>query len=152
MNKTLDSFSAFHSSQNYETVKTKLLGANCDRQALHSGKAAILQAALCYRKLKVTAWACSPNGTEAFNKPLLSNKLPSGCSCLVLEMCGLILFEGCEQGIFSFLNPVAPSIYENEDIKKGILCQLFGGANKDFADTGRGKFRFVWLALIVIIT
>ena len=37
----------------------------------------------------------------------------------------------------------APSIYENEDIKKGILCQLFGGANKDFTDTGRGKFRFV---------
>ena len=38
---------------------------------------------------------------------------------------------------------VAPSIYENEDIKKGILCQLFGGANKDFSDTGRGKFRSV---------
>lgn len=36
---------------------------------------------------------------------------------------------------------LAPSIYENEDIKKGILCQLFGGANKDFAETGRGKFR-----------
>ena len=52
---------------------------------------------------------------------------------------------------FSFLNPVAPSIYENEDIKKGILCQLFGGANKDFTDTGRGKFRFVWSALIGII-
>ena len=52
---------------------------------------------------------------------------------------------------FSFLNPVAPSIYENEDIKKGILCQLFGGANKDFTDTGRGKFRFVWSALIEII-
>ena len=55
----------------------------------------------------------------------------------------LILVEGCEQDLFFLLNPVAPSIYENEDIKKGILCQLFGGANKDFADTGRGKFRFV---------
>lgn len=36
---------------------------------------------------------------------------------------------------------LAPSIYENEDIKKGILLQLFGGTRKDFADTGRGKFR-----------
>ncbi|GAB1599558.1 DNA replication licensing factor mcm4-A-like [Argonauta hians] len=36
---------------------------------------------------------------------------------------------------------IAPSIYENEDIKKGILMQLFGGAKKDFTNTGRGKFR-----------
>ena len=38
---------------------------------------------------------------------------------------------------------LAPSIYENEDIKKGILCQLFGAAKKDFEDTGRSKFRYV---------
>lgn len=36
---------------------------------------------------------------------------------------------------------IAPSIYENEDIKKGILLQLFGGARKDFSATGRGHFR-----------
>ena len=42
--------------------------------------------------------------------------------------------------VFSFL---APSIYENEDIKKGILLQLFGGAKKDFGETGRGHFRQV---------
>lgn len=36
---------------------------------------------------------------------------------------------------------LAPSIYENEDIKKGILLQLFGGTRKDFANSGRGKFR-----------
>merc|ERR1712241_1290385 len=36
---------------------------------------------------------------------------------------------------------IAPSIYENEDIKKGILLQLFGGARKDFSQTGRGNFR-----------
>lgn len=36
---------------------------------------------------------------------------------------------------------IAPSIYENEDIKKGILLQLFGGTRKDFGNTGRGKFR-----------
>ena len=36
---------------------------------------------------------------------------------------------------------IAPSIYENEDIKKGILLQLFGGTKKDFTEVGRGSFR-----------
>ncbi|XP_043921162.1 DNA replication licensing factor MCM4 [Protopterus annectens] len=36
---------------------------------------------------------------------------------------------------------LAPSIYEHEDIKKGILLQLFGGTKKDFSHTGRGNFR-----------
>uniref|UniRef100_X1Z8H6 DNA replication licensing factor MCM4 n=1 Tax=Capitella teleta TaxID=283909 RepID=X1Z8H6_CAPTE len=36
---------------------------------------------------------------------------------------------------------LAPSIYENIDIKKGILLQLFGGAKKDFTRSGRGHFR-----------
>jgi len=36
---------------------------------------------------------------------------------------------------------IAPSIYENEDIKKGILLQLLGGARKDFTKAGRGNFR-----------
>jgi len=36
---------------------------------------------------------------------------------------------------------VAPSIYENEDVKKGILLQLFGGNRKDFSRTGRANFR-----------
>uniref|UniRef100_A0A8C2JZN6 DNA replication licensing factor MCM4 n=1 Tax=Cyprinus carpio TaxID=7962 RepID=A0A8C2JZN6_CYPCA len=36
---------------------------------------------------------------------------------------------------------LAPSIYEHEDIKKGILLQLFGGTRKDFTQTGRGNFR-----------
>lgn len=35
----------------------------------------------------------------------------------------------------------APSIWENEDVKKGLLLQLFGGVFKDFTDKGRGKFR-----------
>ncbi len=35
----------------------------------------------------------------------------------------------------------APSIWENEDVKKGILCQLFGGTNKVFSQAGRGRFR-----------
>lgn len=36
---------------------------------------------------------------------------------------------------------IAPSIYENEDIKKGILLQLFGGTKKTFTTAGRSNFR-----------
>ncbi|KAJ6641100.1 DNA replication licensing factor MCM4 [Pseudolycoriella hygida] len=36
---------------------------------------------------------------------------------------------------------IAPSIYENTDIKKGILLQLFGGTKKKQATSGRQNFR-----------
>lgn len=35
----------------------------------------------------------------------------------------------------------APSIWENNDVKKGVLCQLFGGTHRDFSQSGRGRFR-----------
>lgn len=35
----------------------------------------------------------------------------------------------------------APSIYGHTDIKIGILAQLFGGAQKNFSESGRGRFR-----------
>ncbi|CAF1604569.1 unnamed protein product [Rotaria sp. Silwood1] len=38
-------------------------------------------------------------------------------------------------------NAIAPSIFGHEDIKQGILLQLFGGTNKNFIDTGRKTFR-----------
>ncbi|GMM50562.1 MCM DNA helicase complex subunit [Starmerella bacillaris] len=36
---------------------------------------------------------------------------------------------------------LAPSIFENEDVKKGILLQLFGGTNKVFTKGGKPKYR-----------
>lgn len=36
---------------------------------------------------------------------------------------------------------LAPSIYENIDIKKGILLQLFSGTRKNLQSVGRGKIR-----------
>ncbi|GAB6030412.1 DNA replication licensing factor, mcm4 component, variant 2 [Chamberlinius hualienensis] len=36
---------------------------------------------------------------------------------------------------------LAPSIFENDDIKKGILLQLFSGTKKEFIGTGKGRFR-----------
>eukprot|EP01028_Stygiella_incarcerata_P006150 TRINITY_DN2513_c0_g1_i4.p1 TRINITY_DN2513_c0_g1~~TRINITY_DN2513_c0_g1_i4.p1 ORF type:complete len:751 (+),score=205.90 TRINITY_DN2513_c0_g1_i4:55-2307(+) len=35
---------------------------------------------------------------------------------------------------------LAPSIWEMDDVKRGILCQLFGGVNKEFAH-GSSRFR-----------
>jgi len=39
------------------------------------------------------------------------------------------------------IDALAPSIWENVDVKKGILCQLFGGCSKSFNTSGRGRFR-----------
>ena len=39
------------------------------------------------------------------------------------------------------INSFAPSIWENETVKRGLLLQLFGGVNKDFTKFGQGKFR-----------
>lgn len=36
---------------------------------------------------------------------------------------------------------LAPSIYEHDDVKKGILLQLFGGTNKTFEKGGSPKYR-----------
>lgn len=36
---------------------------------------------------------------------------------------------------------LAPSIYEQDDVKKGILLQLFGGTNKTFEKGGSPKYR-----------
>ncbi|KAK5648977.1 hypothetical protein RI129_003869 [Pyrocoelia pectoralis] len=36
---------------------------------------------------------------------------------------------------------LAPSVYGNDDIKKGILLQLFGGTKKSFVASGRTNFR-----------
>jgi DNA replication licensing factor MCM4 len=38
-------------------------------------------------------------------------------------------------------NALAPSIFENEDVKFGILCQLFGGTRKDLSNAGRSAVR-----------
>ena len=49
---------------------------------------------------------------------------------------------GEQPDIFNKLvDALAPSIFGYEDVKRGILCQLFGGTHKDFAEAGRGRFR-----------
>jgi DNA replication licensing factor MCM4 len=39
------------------------------------------------------------------------------------------------------IDSLAPSIWENHDVKKGILCQLFGGCSKSFKRAGASRFR-----------
>ena len=36
---------------------------------------------------------------------------------------------------------LAPSIWELDDVKRGILCLLFGGTHKKFSQSGEGRFR-----------
>ena len=39
------------------------------------------------------------------------------------------------------VDALAPSIWENVNVKKGVLCQLFGGTPKNFTENLRSKFR-----------
>jgi len=39
------------------------------------------------------------------------------------------------------VSSLAPSIWELEDVKKGLLCQLFGATNKSFSDKAANKVR-----------
>jgi DNA replication licensing factor MCM4 len=39
------------------------------------------------------------------------------------------------------IDAFAPSIWENHDVKKGILCQLFGGCSKQFVSSGKNRMR-----------
>merc|ERR1712240_769236 len=62
----------------------------------------------------------------------------------IFEEEGIAMLDGLSKkpDIYERLaRAIAPSIYENEDVKKGILLQLFGGNRKDFSKTGRGQFR-----------
>ena len=36
---------------------------------------------------------------------------------------------------------LAPSIWQLDDVKRGILCLLFGGSQKKFSQSGEGRFR-----------
>jgi DNA replication licensing factor MCM4 len=49
----------------------------------------------------------------------------------------------------NLLTIFAGSLWEMEDIKKGLLCQLFGGTLKEFDSSVRGKFRHDLNVLLV---
>ena len=58
------------------------------------------------------------------------------------EVIARILEVSRREDLYSLLvKSFAPSIWEQDDIKKGLLCQLFGGVNKNFTESGRGRFR-----------
>lgn len=71
-------------------------------------------------------------------------RLHNGETAQVFDEEDLAVIQGLSQkpDIYDRLaRAIAPSIYENEDVKKGILLQLFGGNRKDFSKSGRGQFR-----------
>jgi DNA replication licensing factor MCM4 len=49
--------------------------------------------------------------------------------------------EGKRTIMSKLVRAFAPSIYEEDDVKKGILCQLFGGTQKAPSRISRGKCR-----------
>merc|ERR1712112_299578 len=73
-----------------------------------------------------------------------TERLASGEQTQVFDEESLAIVNGLSKkpDIYDRLaRAIAPSIYENEDVKKGILLQLFGGNRKDFSKSGRGQFR-----------
>jgi DNA replicative helicase MCM subunit Mcm2 (Cdc46/Mcm family) len=46
---------------------------------------------------------------------------------------------------------LAPNIFENEDTKKAVLLQLFGGTNKTFAKSESTKFRYIQPCASIIL-
>ncbi|MBE3043097.1 hypothetical protein IMZ48_11105, partial [Candidatus Bathyarchaeota archaeon] len=49
---------------------------------------------------------------------------------------------GARDDIYDLLSrSLAPSVYEMDDVKKGILLQLFGGTNKSFEKGGSPRYR-----------
>lgn len=57
------------------------------------------------------------------------------------EIQKIIAFSKTRDLYHKLNDSLAPSIWENQDVKKGILCQLFGGVRKEFSQGGRGRFR-----------
>jgi len=49
--------------------------------------------------------------------------------------------DGKKTIVKSLVQSLAPSIFEEEDVKKGLLTMLFGGTPKTFSQAGRGRFR-----------
>lgn len=49
--------------------------------------------------------------------------------------------EGKSTVISKLVQSFAPSIYEEDEVKKGLLCQLFGGTNKPISAHSMGKCR-----------
>src|SRR5690606_24329486 len=49
---------------------------------------------------------------------------------------------GARYDVYELLaRSLAPSIYEMDDVKKGVLLQLFGGTNKTFSKGGAPRYR-----------
>jgi DNA replication licensing factor MCM4 len=58
------------------------------------------------------------------------------------EECSKILEISTRHDVYDLLaRSIAPSIWEMDDVKKGILLQLFGGTNKVFLKGGGPRYR-----------
>ena len=92
-----------------------------------------------YNKLRMNLENEEEKDIEQYNMKLETNEL----SDLTKEKIKAQVEElKKSKNIYNILvDSLAPSIWENDDVKKGLLLQLFGGVSKDFSSSGRGKFR-----------
>ena len=85
------------------------------------------------------------------NKGKLTDKQREDCEDDVTEQAGMTLSDGRIDEIKALSNQkntyermaeqIAPSIWENSDIKKGLLLQLVGASKKNLKKAGRQDFR-----------
>jgi DNA replication licensing factor MCM4 len=83
--------------------------------------------------------AIDSENDEAFDKTTFSDK----------EIKDFKSFGADNNVMKNLLTIFAGSLWEMDDIKKGLLCQLFGGTSKDFDSSVRGKFRHDLNVLLV---
>ncbi|OQR80239.1 DNA replication licensing factor mcm4-A-like [Tropilaelaps mercedesae] len=77
-----------------------------------------------------------------FDSKRLYDEAQEGNICLAEDRIAFLKELSTKPDIYERLaRAIAPGIYENEDIKKGLLLQLFGGTKKNFSGKGKANFR-----------
>jgi DNA replication licensing factor MCM4 len=78
---------------------------------------------------------------EKYLDPEIVSKHSVELNKKLVEMAAATDAEGKKTIVQSLVQSLAPSIFEEDDVKKGLLCMLFGGTPKSLAQAGRGRFR-----------
>ena len=98
--------------------------------------------------LKFVNWRCTLPLNFTIDHWMSSNSIHHSrfCSFLCVAFmsicCGWYYLRLPKEDLVKVLcTSVAPSVHGEADVKKGLLCQLFGGATKKFAQSSRGRFR-----------
>lgn len=88
--------------------------------------------AIHFKKTDKHRLACEDSRVDKESEFFTSFEEGDTVEALVREREGKLQELGSDPGIYDRLvRSLAPSIWEMEDVKKGVLCQLFGGSNNE---------------------